>query len=308
MLITERVADGRVLLLVRQFQTSGLLTQHSVERFDAAVGLADRQSASTLAEAVILALAFGWSIVSLLLTSTVVTASGWEGSVADGSVSLSWAGRAALLLSYPLFLFLFLRWIWRFLVWAALLARISRLDLHLMPLHPDRVGGLGFLSLFPGIFRGLILALSCVVASTMFKAAHFVDLSDNAIWIAIAAWIGFVVLLFVGPLAFFARPLYRARERAVVDYGRLAHQHHAAFKTKWIDGPHTGKDLMGSSDPSSIAVLNASVVAALTMRTLPIDRAALLELLIAAGAPFLVLLASRMPLQQFIKVVLGSIL
>jgi hypothetical protein len=308
MLITERVADSRVRLLVQQFQTSGLLSQDAAERFGTAVHSADRRSGSTMAETVILILAFSWSVVSLLLTSTVVTAPGWEGSVADGTLSLSWAGTATLLFSHPLFLFLFFRWIWRFLVWAALLARISTLDLQLMPLHPDRAGGLGFLCLFPGIFSGLVFALSCVVASTMFKAAHFVALSDDVIWMAIAAWIGFIGLLFIGPLVVFVGPLYRARERAMLDYGRLAHQHHLAFISKWIDSSRTGGELMGSSDPSSISDLNASVQTALDLRAVPIDRTALLELLIAACAPFLVLLAARTPLDQLIHAVLGSIL
>jgi hypothetical protein len=51
--------------------------------------------------------------------------SGWDGQLSDGPVALSWAGQATRFISAPLFLFLVLRWIWRFLVWTALLYRIS---------------------------------------------------------------------------------------------------------------------------------------------------------------------------------------
>ena len=39
------------------------------------------------------------------------------------------------------------------------------LSLQLMPLHPDRSGGLGFLANFPGIFSGFVFALSSVGAT-----------------------------------------------------------------------------------------------------------------------------------------------
>jgi hypothetical protein len=94
---------------------------------------------------------------------------------------LSWAGEASALTSNTLFLCLVLRWFWRFLIWATLLWRASRLRLQLMPLHPDRCGGLGFLTLFPGIFCGLVFALSCLIAASFYKARPLVGESEQTI-------------------------------------------------------------------------------------------------------------------------------
>jgi hypothetical protein len=43
-------------------------------------------------------------------------------------------------------------------VWARLLWRISKLNLHLSAAHPDRTGGLGFLGATPYAFVPLLVA------------------------------------------------------------------------------------------------------------------------------------------------------
>lgn len=43
---------------------------------------------------------------------------------------------------------------------------MARLDLLLVPTHPDRSAGLGFLALFPATFKELVFALSCLAAAT----------------------------------------------------------------------------------------------------------------------------------------------
>ena len=49
-------------------------------------------------------------------------------------------------MSLPIFQFLLCRWYFRLFIWARFLWQVSRIDLSLVPTHPDRVGGLGFLS------------------------------------------------------------------------------------------------------------------------------------------------------------------
>ncbi len=54
----------------------------------------------------------------------------------------SLAGWWHLLVSLPLLLILFFGWIWRLALWARFLFLMSRLNLRLIPAHPDNVGGL----------------------------------------------------------------------------------------------------------------------------------------------------------------------
>ena len=62
----------------------------------------------------------------------------------DGGSGYSWAGWWHALVSAPVGLVLLLGWLWRILMWGFFLFRVSRLDLQLVPTHPDLVGGLQF--------------------------------------------------------------------------------------------------------------------------------------------------------------------
>ena len=307
MLATERIADARISLLVRQFPRAGLIAPGALPAFFAAVIRADRRTSSRRAEPIMLIIALIWSIYVTKFASTV-SAGSWEGSVVNNEVVLSWAGEGSAWLSTPFFLFLMLRWVWRFIVWATLLRTISRLPLQLMPLHPDRAGGLGFLSLFPSVFAGLVFGLSCVIASSLFKAYVYLGQSQQVMWMAMGVWVGFIAILFLGPLLVFVRPLYLARERAVIEYGRLAQQHHLAFHRKWVDANPSGSELMGVSDSSSVSDVNASVQAVHAMRSFPVDRPALTLLLLAAAVPFVPVAATKMPLKELLGLMLGTLL
>jgi len=63
-------------------------------------------------------------------------------SGSDLSLAGWWYGYVSL----PIFQFLLVRWYFRLFIWTRFLWQVSRIDLQLIPTHPDRVGGVGFLS------------------------------------------------------------------------------------------------------------------------------------------------------------------
>ena len=306
MVATERHADGRLEMLARQFREARLITDEGIPGYRAALDSADRLSSSGVAEGVIAALALIWSGFTARFVVALADSS-WEGMDVGGDVQLSWAGVAASIVSNPLFLFLVLRWTWRFLLWSQLLFRISRLPLLLSPPHPDRSAGLGFLAIYPTIFSGVLFALSCVVASAFLKDLSLVEHSSRTIWFAIGGWLAISVGILLGPLLVFARPLYLVRERALLEYGRLGSQHHLAFHRKWIEGERGGEQLLGDPDISSVADLNASVETIETMRIVPVDRTAIQSLLTSAGVPMLAVMATQVPLLELLKWIAGAV-
>ncbi len=305
MVFTERLADTRIVLMTQHFRDAQLLNARGRAQFSAAVTRADLQASSYRAELVIVFVAFAWSMTTTQYAA-VISSESWEGVVsAGGATVLSWAGEASAFTSDTLFLFLVLRWFWRFYIWAALLKKTASLGLQIMPLHPDRCGGLGFLSIFPGIFSGLVIALSCVVAASFHKVLPELGGSEQIFWLAVATWLILVMAIFLGPLLAFVRPLYVAREAALLDYGRMAHKLHLEFHQKWVSGEAGDEELLGSVDPSSVSDLNASVQVVNEMRTFPIDRSALILLLGCAGAPLIVAAGLQMPVADLIKLILG---
>lgn len=305
LIATERYADGRFEILIREFRATRIVADDHERDFLEALQQADRRSSSAFAEAVIAVLAFavaGWGT----RVAASVAVGGWEGGLVDGHAVLSWAGLASSLVSGPLFFFLVLRWGWRFVVWTLLLFRFSRLPLDLLPLHPDRCGGLGFLSLYPSIFTGFVFALSSVVSVTVLKELHFVALSTSQIQSMLGLWVATVALLFLGPVAVFVPVLRRAREQALIDYGRLAHQQLHAFRHRWLEAGRSGAEMLGSGDPSSASDLNAIVTTAQEMRVYPIDHFAVVQLAGAAGLPLLAVALTRVPLRELVgKIAMG---
>ena len=58
----------------------------------------------------------------------------------------------------PIFLALLMGWLWRILLVAWWFWRFGRLDLSLVPTHPDRTGGLAFVEKLPGAFSMVTFA------------------------------------------------------------------------------------------------------------------------------------------------------
>jgi hypothetical protein len=306
MIVTERYADGRFDVLLRQFRSTDLVPPASDTKFNIIIRDADRWTSSRLAEIGLLALAL---ILPGLSTSYVVAVAGtsWEGAVVAGEIRYSWAGLAARYFSTPLFHFLMLRWIWRFVVWMIMLLRVSRLPLQLLPLHPDRSAGVGFLAIYPSVFSGFVFALSSVIAASMVKELGLVAMDPNTVWLLLAAWVLIMLIIFLGPLLVFSKPIYNAREMALLEYGRLANQHHLAFQRKWVDTAANGGDLLGSPEPSSVADLNAALEVLNQIRTFPIDRPAVVQLLVATCVPLLAVVLTLMPLAEVIEKLLAAI-
>jgi hypothetical protein len=307
MIVTERYADSRTLMLVREFRDTPLLSDDSKPAFATALASADRRSSSRLAELLILLVAVVWSTLTARY-AVEIAGSSWEGTVAAGKVTLSWAGETGRFLSNPLFIFLVWRWFWRFYVWTKLLYRISRLRLQLSPMHPDGAAGLGFLAIYPGIFSGLAFALSSVVASAMLKEIDLVQHSANTVWIALVVWLVAVLIVFIGPLLVFTPVLLAVRDQATIGYGRLADQFHRSFHHKWIEGARSGEDLIGSPDFSPVAGLSASLQTVRKMHVVPINRSAVVQLVIATAIPLLAVVVREVPLADIVKWIVGKIL
>ncbi len=287
----ERQADARVSLILDNFRQAQLLDERDLPALDAAMAKADRHTSSRFAEAVMLAA--GLVITGLIFNYSVrIDPSAWEGRVVQGEVLFSWAGLAARWVSAPLFQFLFLRWLWRFVVWSYLLFRISRMPLQLSVTHPDRMGGLSFVSLYPPVFNGLVFAISAVIAAAFIRDLGVQTISLQTVQILVAAWVLFAVALMVGPLLVFMPCLAALKEGAIVRYGRLAGELHRAFERKWLDGKAGGGDLLTSADASAAADTNAVVGPIWGLRVIPIEASTIISVALAAGIPMLAVLAT----------------
>ena len=220
---------------------------------------------------------------------------------AGGAADLSLAGWWCLLVSRPLFLFLLGRWIWRFIVWALLLRDLAKLDLQVVATHPDRAGGLGFISQYPPVFTALVFALSCVVAAAVAKMILHAGIDFHVFMVVIAGWLALTILCFAMPLTAFVQPLSRLKKQALLDYGALSSRHNRAFERRWLHSAEKDEDLLGAADISSLADLATGYEAVRRMSPLPLSKQSVIPLALAVLVPMIGVAATQLPIGDLLK-------
>ena len=203
LIVAELVVHRRMNPLVKQFLEQGLIPKAAKPRFDAAIASALRLRNSVLAEVLLIALVYGLGVPVLWRHYVVLDTTTWYATPSAGGSTLSLVGWWYGLVSLPVLQFLTLRWFFRLSVWARFLWQVSRLDLSLVPTHPDRVGGLGFLSNVLYAFIPLSAAFGAVLAGTLADRIFYAGAKLPDFKMQIAAAVILLVLLFTGPLLVF---------------------------------------------------------------------------------------------------------
>jgi hypothetical protein len=302
------LAEGPVHVLTTrllpQFVRSGVVPPDGVGRFRAAIEATARLRDATLPWALMLG-----AVVAFASTSEIAHRSheiDWEGAAgARPGFGALWY----LYVARSIYLTLVLAWLWRVVLLAVLFWRIARLDLALVPTHPDRAGGLGFLERVPPLFAPVPFAIGCVVASRWAHDAVYHGLALPSLKVQMIAFVVLSVVLFLLPLAAFARPLKRAKKQALLDYGTLVGRHGRLVHERWIQGRRLDDDaLLAAPELGPVADTAAVYDAVEAMRTLPVGKAAVVPLAVAAVAPMIGVLALQVPVGDLVRTLIKALL
>ena len=306
MVVAELVVHQRMRPVLQQFLGRDLVPSANRAQFDAAVSSVVRLRNSTLAEVLLIVIVYGLGVLLIWRSYTVLDADTWYARPSDTGGHLSAAGLWYGYVSIPIFQFLLIRWYFRVVLWARFLWHVSRIPLQLVPTHPDRVGGLGFLANTAYAFVPLALAHGAVLAAMLANRILHLGASLPQFKAEIVVMVFFVQVLVFGPLFLFAVQLSRAKRKGLAEYGSLASQYVRDFDAKWLRGTApAGEPLVGSADIQSLADLGNSFEIVKTMRAAPIARDAVLQLATATLLPIVPLLLTMMPWDQLLKQLLG---
>jgi hypothetical protein len=308
LIVAEGVIDVRSMGAVRHFPRSGLVEEKSFPEFRSAVRQALRVRDSFLAEGIIVAVII-FTTAFLRLESSG-SSSTWEILVSPSGVTRTMAGWWHVFVSLPMFQFLMVRWLWRYLIWCWLLWRISRLDLQLIPTHPDRAAGLGFLGQAQVKFGILVLAFSSILSSHWGEEILFGGASLADYKVMILGYVVLVLLVLLGPLLVFSSRLFEVKRRGLLEYGALANRYTRTFDRKWIRGEAPeGEALVGSADIQSLADLGNSFQIIREMRPAPIDLwTTIVPMAAVTVVPFLPLALTVLPLDEIVMKIIGILL
>ena len=215
------------------------------------------------------------------------------------------AGWWYLLVSLPILQMLLYRWIYTIVLWIIFLRKISRLNLRLSALHPDGMGGLGFLQYTQLSFFPVSLAFSALTAGMMNNVIIFSGASIIDYKIAIGSILLLVLLLFILPLLQFLPALSKVKRKYFMEYSLqawpIARKYEEQLKDFYLNGENEPNaswhvDLIGSFEKTK------------EMKTVLIDKTILIAFAAAVILPFLPVIAQQVPLKEIIMNVLGKIL
>lgn len=304
--VAEFVAHQRLRPVVKAFEARGLIPVDARERFDAALGSAFRTRNSVFAELVIIALVYGVGLLVVWKQFVMIDGSNWFSERSTSGAELSMAGVWYGVVSLPIFQFLLLRWYFRIFVWARFMWQVSRIRLRLVPTHPDRAGGLGFLAHSISAFAVLALAHSVVLAGQLLNRIVHRGASLPDFALEIGAMVVLLLLLALAPLVVFAGQLAQLRRTGLDEYGILAQRLAGEFDSKWVrGGAPADEPFLGSPDISALADMGASYEVIENMRSVPAAPEALIPLVVAILLPMLPLTLTMMPLEALVKALVG---
>ena len=308
LIVAELVVHRRMRFVVKQFLERRVIPESAMTRFDAAIASALRLRNSVLAEVLLIAFVYGVGVLIIWRQYMALQAATWFAIPAVGGSALSLAGMWYGYVSVPLFQFLLGRWYFRLVIWARFLWQVSRIDLRLVPTHPDRVGGLGFLSNTVYAFTPLAVAHGALLAGMIANRIFYLGATLLDFKVEIVVMVIFLVCVVLGPLLVFAPQLAEAKRTGNREYGTLAQRYVREFDAKWLRGDAPADEpLVGSADIQSLADLANSFEVVRTMRLAPVTKEAVLQLTVATLVPVAPLALTMMSLEELLKKLFGII-
>lgn len=300
LIVAEVTIHTRIRGIMRQFVKRQIITASMEARFEEIIESALRLRNSAAIElgilaVVLLAGGFWWREFMGLQSDT------WYAAIVAGRSERTPAGVWYQFVSVPIFQFILMRWYFRLFIWVRMLWQVSKLDLNLVPTHPDRSCGLGFLDGVVFAIAPFLLAHSCLLAGALANRlvheggklpAYYVELGTMAL---------LLYLLTLGPLCLFTRSLLRAKLAGLQAYGRFASDYVRAFHRKWIDGQRSPEEpLVGSGDIQSLADLANSFAVVQSIIPFPFGRNSLVGLACIIALPLLPLLLTMFSLEELL--------
>ena len=283
----ELIVHSRLRPVVNRFVERGIVSAQELPRFYTAVDCAVKLRNSVPLE------------LGLLLIVYTIGLGIWNGRVPidvatwytrpGGRWNLTPAGIWYVFISIPILQFILLRWYVRFFVWYRFLWHVSRINLHLIPTHPDRAGGLAFVGSSAYAFGPILFAQGAMLAGLVASRVLYRGESLFSFKLQGIGFVAFFVFAILAPLVMFTPQLANARRKGLADYGLLAQRYVEAFEQKWVVA-EPNAELLGTGDIQSLADLGNSYAVIREMRAVPFGLQDISRLAIATAAPMAPLL------------------
>jgi hypothetical protein len=217
----------------------------------------------------------------------------------SGHWNLTRAGYWYVFVSIPIFQFILLRWYMRLFVWFRFLWQLNRIDLNLIPTHPDRCAGLSFVGKSSYAYAPILFAQGAILAGLVANRVLYGGEHLQSFKFQIAGFIVFFVFFVLAPLLMFTPRMANVRRQGLADYGSFAQRYVENFDQKWLRAP-VSEELLGTGDIQSLADLANSYQVIREMNIVPFGLQDISRLAIATAAPLAPLLLTVFSLEELV--------
>ncbi len=211
----------------------------------------------------------------------------------------------------PMFRLVGLLWLWRFLLWTLLLARLPTVGLTLHAEHPDRTGGLAFLGLAQERFSMLSAAGALILSGACLNHMTYLDASLYSMRHLLAGYVIGATLFLLAPLLLLTPTLIRARRHALYRFSALGNRAAAAFDQRWkaaSEDTAGSESLLDHNDASAFADFSAVYQGTAEMSVVPVSRWNLLGMVLPAVVPLLPLTLVAMSVDDLVAKLAGILI
>lgn len=304
LIAAELVVHLRVRPLVRRFIEQRIVPPQGLPLFYTAVDRAVKLRNSVPLELGLLVIVYtvGLWVWNGRVTMDVAT---WY-TRPGGRWHLTPAGIWYVFVSIPILQFILLRWYVRFFIWYRFLWQVSRIELHLIPTHPDRAGGLAFVGSSAYAFGPILFAQGAMLAGLIASRVLYRGENLLSFKLQIIGFVAFFVFAILAPLVMFTPQLARDRRKGLADYGLLAQRYVEGFEQKWVVGKPT-EELLGTADIQSLADLGNSYAMIREMRAVPFGLQDISRLAIATAAPMVPLLLTVWSPEELVTQIIKAV-
>ena len=301
----ELLVHSRIRLTVRRFAQWRIVLPKDIPLFHKAIESAVKIRNSVFVELALLVAVYtlglwAWGGRSVLGLAT------WY-ALPGGRWKLTPAGYWYVFVSLPVFQFILLRWYIRLLIWFRFLWQVNRIDLNLLPTHPDRCGGLSFVGKSSYAFTPILFAQGAILAGIVADRVLYGAESLQSFKFQIGGFIVFFVVGVLAPLLMFTPRMSRVKRKGLADYGLFAQRYVEGFDKKWARGTFPSEELLGTGDIQSLADLGNSYQVVREMRIVPFGLQDVSRLALATAAPLSPLLLTIFSFEELIIRVLKVI-
>jgi hypothetical protein len=205
----------------------------------------------------------------------------------------------------PLYVFLLLRWLWRWVVLTLVFARSAPLQRPVVS-HGDRCGGFSFISHAPAKFAWVIAGASTLVSARWLYVIVREGVPVRTVPHQALAMVILSVMLAFFPLLGFAFHFGRAKRSGLRRYRAVLEGHARNVEREWYRRPYPAQ--VSSEESSSLTDLNSVYDCVRTMRIIPYRRRHLLVVALAAIGPMVPVLSLISPIHEILREVLKALL